>query len=763
MRIVAGTGEELTTWLEAAIAAYRYEIFVRRFGWRLPCREGFERDQFDRPDTLYVAALDASNQVCGAARLLPTTRPYLLAQVFPEVMGGHALPRSATVWELSRFSVLPADDRRLSGEALMEMRRTVLAAAVQCAAAHGARRLITLSPLGVERLLRQLGVDAHRAAAPRRIDGKWTFACWIEIDAQTCSALDLARPERALSQVATSASHPARRSWTPPARCAREGPAAAPRLHGRTKHQALLDRAIAAAASRDYFSAYPESASPKVYGETAKADGDTAFEALMGKPFSFDDRHPNERLVGAETSPYGKSLNVRYPTAAVETLVAASLAPGFARGEASVEARAGVLLETLARLKKQSFLIADAVQHTSGQSWDMAFQAGGPHEAQREKPQGKGEPIRLAKRFRVVPRGVAVEIGCAIFLAWNLYPGLFASLATGNTVIVKPHPAAILPAAITLKILREVLIERGFDPNVAMLAADEASPPVAKDLVQHRAVKILELTGGSAFGSWLRHALKDKLVYTEEAGVNAIVIDSTSNFCAMCDNIAFSLSLYSGQMCTAPQNIFVPRLGINSDEGRKSLDKVAKGVADAVDRLLGEPARAASLLGAIRSDATLSSLKEAETLGRVVRAAAPIEGVARSATPLILAVDAGEADVDREERFGPISFVMATDSTEDSLARAESSIRKKSAITAALYTTSDAVAEAAETAFALANVALSINLMGNRRQPGGQRLADRRRIHRQPVPDRPGAVDERGMTEMRLADTRRNGPSEGKS
>ena len=176
----------------------------------------------------------------------------------------------------------------------------------------------------------------------------------------------------------------------------------------------------------------------------------------------------------------------------------------------------------------------------------MAFQAGGPHaqdrgleaiayavaemtrvprEARWEKPQGKGEPIRLAKRFRIVPRGIAVEIGCATFPTWNLYPGLFASLATGNSVIVKPHPAAILPAAITLKIIREVLVEAGFDPNVAVLAADEPSAPIAKELVQHPAVKIVDFTGGPAFGAWLRHSLKDKLVYTEEAGVNAIVVD----------------------------------------------------------------------------------------------------------------------------------------------------------------------------------------------------------------------------------------------
>jgi phenylacetic acid degradation protein paaN len=180
----------------------------------------------------------------------------------------------------------------------------------------------------------------------------------------------------------------------------------------------------------------------------------------------------------------------------------------------------------------------------------------------------------------------------------------------------------------------------------------------------------------------------------------------------MCDNIAFSLSLYSGQMCTAPQNVFVPRGGIETDEGHKSFEETAKGIADAVDRLLAEPARAQTVLGAIQGDATFERVKEAASFGRVVRASAPVEGLARSATPLILAVDADDERAWRQERFGPISFVIATDSTADSLVRAETSIRDKGAITAALYTSSDAVAEAAEAAFARANVALSINLIG---------------------------------------------------
>ena len=500
------------------------------------------------------------------------------------------------------------------------------------------------------------------------------------------------------------------------------------------RHAALLSRAIEAIGERGYWSAYPEAPSGKIYGETAKADGEAAFEALCGKPFAMDAAYPADGAVGDEISPYGRRLAIRYPSASVEQLVAASVAAGASWSGASVDQRAGALLEILERVNKQSFLMAYAVMHTSGQAFAMAFQAGGPHAQDRGleavayavaemkrlpgavqwvKPQGKSEPLKLEKTFRIVPRGVAAVIGCATFPTWNSYPGLFASLATGNTVIVKPHPGAILPVAITVKIAREVLTEAGFDPNVVLLAADEAAAPIAKELVQNPAVKIVDFTGGPAFGSWLRNAVKGKQIYTEEAGLNAIVVDSTSTFRAMCDNIAFSLSLYSGQMCTAPQNIFVPRGGVETDEGHKSFDDVANAIVQAVDRLLADPARAGGVLGAIQSEATLQRVKSCETLGRVVRRSAPVEGLARSATPLVVAVDAADETAYLEERFGPISFVIATDSTEDSLLRAARSIREHGAITAALYTSRDAVAEAAAEAFAGADVALSINLVGN--------------------------------------------------
>ncbi|MER2509458.1 MAG: phenylacetic acid degradation protein PaaN, partial [Amaricoccus sp.] len=102
----------------------------------------------------------------------------------------------------------------------------------------------------------------------------------------------------------------------------------------------------------------------------------------------------------------------------------------------------------------------------------------------------------------------------------------------------------------------------------------------------------------------------------------------------------------------------------------------------------------------------------ARALGRVVRDSASV-GEGRTASPLILAVDAADAAAYGEERFGPIAFVVAVDSPQDGVARAAALAKEKGAITAALYDTDEARVLAAADAFARAGVNLSVNLTGN--------------------------------------------------
>ena len=151
------------------------------------------------------------------------------------------------------------------------------------------------------------------------------------------------------------------------------------------KHRAMLDKAIAAAATRTYWSAYPEAPSGKIYGETAKADAEAAFTAMRGKPFDLGQKASQKanRMVGQEKSPWGFDLGITYAAPGVDELIARATAAGKRWTAASIDERAGVCLEILHRINRQSFLIGNAVMHTTGQGFAMAFQAGGPHAQDR--------------------------------------------------------------------------------------------------------------------------------------------------------------------------------------------------------------------------------------------------------------------------------------------------------------------------------------------------------------------------------------------
>ena len=502
------------------------------------------------------------------------------------------------------------------------------------------------------------------------------------------------------------------------------------------RHRALLESALKAIAERGYWSAFAESPSPKVYGEGAAEAGKSAFEALLNNPFPLE-LPGTIGTVGAERSPYGIALGVRYPKVDLDALFAAIAKAEPVWRKAGPEAWVGVALEILARINKRSFEIANAVMHTTGQAFVMAFQAAGPHAQDRgleavtyawdemrripakaywEKPQGKNEPLKMEKHYRVVPRGVALVIGCNTFPTWNGYPGMFASLATGNAVVVKPHPNAILPLALSVQIARDVLSEAGFDPNIVTLVAHDTGDDTAQRLALRPEVKLIDFTGSSANGEWLEKNARQAQVYAEKAGVNQIVIDSAQDMKGVARNVAFSLALYTGQMCTAPQNIYVPRGGIDTAEGHLAFDQVAQAIAEAVQKLLGDPARAVEILGAVVNDGVAQRIEAARALGPVLLDSQPIVHPlykeARIRTPLLVKLDAKDDAKYLKEWFGPIAFVIATDSTGESLDIARRAARDHGALTLSVYSTSPAVVDEAVAAAEEAGVALSINLTG---------------------------------------------------
>ena len=501
------------------------------------------------------------------------------------------------------------------------------------------------------------------------------------------------------------------------------------------KHRVTLDGALNAIATRGYWSPYSEMPSSKVYGESAIADGKAAFEVHLNRQFELN-QPGTTGWVGAEVSPYGVGLNVQYPLCDYQELLKAGQVAMKQWQSIGAEGRTGVCLEILDRLNKQSFEIGNAVMMTTGQGWMMAFQAGSAHAQDRgleavayawreqsfipketiwEKPQGKNPALVLKKEFEIVGKGVGLVIGCSTFPTWNTYPGLFAALATGNAVIIKPHSNSILPVAITVKTIRQVLSESGIDPNlVTMCATDNKTTTQA--LATHPMVKSIDFTGGNAFGQWLIDNSKQAQVYAELAGVNNIVIDSTDAYKAMLGNLAFTLSLYSGQMCTTSQAIIVPANGIQTDEGHKSYDEVCSDLAKSVEKFLSKPEVAFAVLGAIQSDATSDRIDLANSgkLGKVVLASNKLTNPefsgANVRTPVLIACDAADEGASMEERFGPISFIVKAPDTKSAIELSERIVKTHGALTVGLYTTNQETIDAMTHATWRGKVALSINL-----------------------------------------------------
>jgi acyl homoserine lactone synthase len=165
--VICGTGATLAPSLLDELAVYRHRIFIETLKWDLPTENGREQDQFDGPQTGYVIARDETGAICGCARLLPTTGPYLLADVFPQLLHGAPVPRHERIWELSRFASMNCGaPHQLSRQMELKVAEHVFATALHFAARHGVERFVTVSPLGVERLLRRAGLHIHRAGPP---------------------------------------------------------------------------------------------------------------------------------------------------------------------------------------------------------------------------------------------------------------------------------------------------------------------------------------------------------------------------------------------------------------------------------------------------------------------------------------------------------------------------------------------------------------------------------------------------------------------
>jgi phenylacetic acid degradation protein paaN len=497
----------------------------------------------------------------------------------------------------------------------------------------------------------------------------------------------------------------------------------------------LLEQSLAHLHSRQFFSAFPES--PKEYPEAFITDGEKCFHQKLNNAFDGLYDTGCKTYIGEEVSPYLQTgLGITYPSFDTPTLIqqAQSAAPEWRT--MPVTKRAEILLDALENIKNHFGELAYATMHTTGQSFLMSFQASGPHALDRAleaislghfeltrfnrdvewtKNMGKFD-LKLKKEFFPIPKGIGLLIGCSTFPTWNTLPGLFANLITGNVCIAKPHPKAVYPMAICVAAMQKVFSNHGLPPTIVQLATDTVAHPITKELCENPHIQLIDYTGGNDFGHYVEQ-IPNKTVFTEKAGINSVILDSSHNLQKTAQNLAFSLCLYSGQMCTAPQNIFIAEKGIMTPEGLVSVEDFKQILAEAIHQLVLHPKAGPGTVAAIQNDQTLKRIQDAaHSFTEFACKGQPITNPefenARTLTPYVAVVNSDQKDLYLKEYFGPFAIIVKTSDIDESIQLASESAASKGAITCLAFCTDDTLVTRIREMLNLSFTPVSFNLEG---------------------------------------------------
>lgn len=129
----------------------RAEQFSRRLGWEVSIdANGFERDEYDDENPLYVIWEQPDGRHGGSMRFLPTTGPAMVNDHFSHLLGGGSI-QSPLIWECTRFCLSPGADRRASAALAL--------GAGELMAAFALEHYIGVFDARMERIYRLMGLE----------------------------------------------------------------------------------------------------------------------------------------------------------------------------------------------------------------------------------------------------------------------------------------------------------------------------------------------------------------------------------------------------------------------------------------------------------------------------------------------------------------------------------------------------------------------------------------------------------------------------
>lgn len=241
------------------------------------------------------------------------------------------------------------------------------------------------------------------------------------------------------------------------------------------------------------------------------------------------------------------------------------------------------------------------------------------------------------------PKGV-----CLIIAPWN-FPlqlaigPLVSAIAAGNTAIVKPSEHTPHTSAV----VREI-VEAVFKPEE--VAVVEGAVETATELLKLPFNHIF-FTGAPAIGKIVMRAAAEHLasVTLELGGKSPTIVDETADLKAAVRRIAWGKFLNSGQICIAPDYLFV-------HESRKA--EFVRLMAAQLKALYGEDAAQSGaynrMVNGKHFERVAGYLKDAEERGAVVEIGGRRDPETDFIEPTLISSVPDDAALMQEEIFGPV-------------------------------------------------------------------------------------------------------------
>jgi N-acyl-L-homoserine lactone synthetase len=156
----------------------RARTFSERLGWEVVVKDGYERDRFDEENPLYLVSVDPwSGEYWGSLRLLPTTGPNMLRDVFPFLLNDGDVIESATIWESSRICAISTEGQpKCARGGVNYVLAELLVGIADVALLAGLTQIVSVFDARIFRVLKSASCKPQLIGTPRRIGETMSYA-----------------------------------------------------------------------------------------------------------------------------------------------------------------------------------------------------------------------------------------------------------------------------------------------------------------------------------------------------------------------------------------------------------------------------------------------------------------------------------------------------------------------------------------------------------------------------------------------------------